>query len=117
MNCKQAIIVRSDLGMGRGKMAAQSAHASVHALLEAMRKAPEEAEEWLATGGTKITLKVNSEKELQEIFDAAKRKKLPCSLIHDAGKTQIPEGSATAVAIGPAKESDVDAITGKLKLL
>lgn len=117
MNFKQAIVVRSDLGMGRGKMAAQASHASVHALLEAMRKAPEDAEMWLATGGTKITLKVNSEKELQEVFEKAKRKKLPCSLIHDAGRTQIPQGSATAVAIGPAKEKEVDEITGKLKLL
>lgn len=37
--------------------------------------------------------------------------------IRDAGRTQVPTGSLTVVAIGPGKLADVDKITGHLKLL
>ncbi len=111
---KQAIVLRADLGMGKGKLVAQGAHASLGAYREsstAARKA------WESMGEMKITLKVSSEQELTELFLAAKAAKLPACLIHDAGHTQIPAGSATAVAIGPADELQLDVLTGKLKLL
>ncbi len=111
---KQALIVRSDLGMGRGKMASQCAHASVLALDKADER---DAAEWRAEGMKKICLKVNSEKELIEIFNQAKKAKLPAALVRDAGFTQIEAGTATAVGIGPAGEASVDAVTEKLKLL
>ena len=62
-------------------------------------------------------LKVDGENELVKVFMAAKAAKLPAALVKDAGHTQIPSGTSTAVAIGPALEAEVDAITGKLKLL
>jgi PTH2 family peptidyl-tRNA hydrolase len=37
--------------------------------------------------------------------------------IRDAGRTQIPAGSLTIVAIGPALKEDLETITGDLKLL
>ena len=117
MGIKQAIILRSDLGMGKGKIVTQGAHASLTAFREAEKKNTEDAERWEAEGQKKITLKVGSEKELMQIYSKAKRKKLPISLICDAGLTQLEPGSATAVAIGPADEKKIDVITGKLKLL
>jgi PTH2 family peptidyl-tRNA hydrolase len=42
---------------------------------------------------------------------------LPCYLVHDAGRTQIPAGSQTVLAIGPAPKSKINEITGHLKLL
>ncbi len=114
MDYKQAIIVRSDLGMGKGKIAAQASHAS----LAAYKKATSQArEKWEASGTEKIVLRAAGEKELLELFEAGRRAKLPAALVKDAGHTQIPSGTATAVAIGPALEAEVDAITGKLKLL
>ena len=114
MSYKQAIVVRSDLGMGKGKIAAQCAHAS----LMAYELAPVAARNsWKDSGTPKIVLKVDSENELLRLFTHAKNSNLPVSLVRDAGRTQIEAGSATAVAIGPAKEADVDAVTGKLKLL
>ncbi len=111
---KQAIIIRNDLQMGKGKIAAQASHASLQSYL----KTDEETrDEWEAEGMKKITLKVNSEKELFEIFNAAKKRKLPAALIHDAGQTQVEPGTVTSVAIGPADEDEIDVITGKLKLL
>ncbi|MBI3588513.1 peptidyl-tRNA hydrolase [Candidatus Micrarchaeota archaeon] len=114
---KQVIILRTDLGMGKGKIAAQSAHASLMAYLEAKRINKEVTEKWIAAGMEKITLKAASEGELLELQKRAKAAKLPCALVHDAGHTQVPAGSTTALAIGPALEAKIDEITGSLKLL
>ncbi len=38
-------------------------------------------------------------------------------IVHDAGRTQIPAGSQTVLAIGPAPKSLIDQVTGHLKLL
>ncbi len=111
---KQAIVLNAALKMGKGKSAAQSAHAS----LEASLLVPKEIlEEWREDGMEKVVLKVSSDKELLELHEKAKRRKLTCVLIRDAGRTQIPAGSITALAIGPAEEKEIDEITGHLKLL
>ncbi|MFH0713229.1 MAG: peptidyl-tRNA hydrolase Pth2 [Candidatus Micrarchaeota archaeon] len=111
---KQAIIIRADLQMGKGKIASQASHASLQAYL----KTDEETrDEWENEGMKKITLKVNSENELIEIFNAAKKRKLSTALIRDAGHTQVEPGTITTVGIGPAEEDEIDVITGKLKLL
>ncbi|OIO26409.1 aminoacyl-tRNA hydrolase [Candidatus Micrarchaeota archaeon CG1_02_55_22] len=111
---KQIIVIRTDLDMGRGKMVAQGCHASLDAALNVSASL---RNEWLGTGGKKIVVKVSSERELQTLFMEAKKLKLPASIIHDAGHTQVDPGSVTAVAIGPAKESDLATLTNGLKLL
>ena len=111
---KQAIIIRKDLDMGKGKIAAQAAHASIGAFLKA-KKADREA--WLDGGMKKVVLKVNSLKELKNIHKIAKSNKLPCDLIRDAGLTQVKPRTSTALGIGPASDSKIDKITSKLKLL
>ena len=56
---KQAIIIRSDLNMSKGKAAAQAAHAS----LEAYKKATDDmCDEWETEGQKKVVLKVSGEK-------------------------------------------------------
>jgi PTH2 family peptidyl-tRNA hydrolase len=114
---KQAIVLRADLGMGKGKLVAQGCHASIDAFEKACGQKPEWVDAWKQGGCKKVAVKVKSEQELLEIFTAAKKAKLPCSLITDAGHTQIEPGSKTAVAIGPGPEKEIDAITDKLKLL
>jgi PTH2 family peptidyl-tRNA hydrolase len=116
-NIKQVIIVRSDLKMGKGKIASQVAHASIAAYNLVLENQKKLALEWLNQGMPKIVLKVKDEKELLEIYNNAKKAGLIAVIITDAGKTQILEGSKTAVAIGPAKSEDVDKITLQLKLL
>lgn len=111
------IIVRTDLKMGRGKLATQVAHASVSAALKVMREEREWFESWLSTGQKKVVVKVDSEKELLEKYREALEKGLPTVLIRDAGLTQLPPGVATTVGIGPAPEELIDSITKSLKLL
>jgi PTH2 family peptidyl-tRNA hydrolase len=69
------------------------------------------------SGSAKIVLGINSEYELLEIRDKAKNKNLPYYLVRDAGRTQIPSGSVTVCAIGPARVKEIDEVTGHLSLL
>jgi Peptidyl-tRNA hydrolase PTH2 len=43
-------------------------------------------------------------------------KNLAAKVAHDAGRTQIGAGSATILGIGPAPKSEIDQVTGSLKL-
>ncbi|MBU2100489.1 peptidyl-tRNA hydrolase Pth2 [Candidatus Micrarchaeota archaeon] len=116
MEFKQAIVVRTDLKMGKGKTAAQCAHASIEAMEKTKIKFPDWVEEWKLSGTQKVVLKVSSEKELLELFEQVK-KEIPTALIRDAGRTQIESGTKTCIGIGPAPENLVDKYTKELKLL
>lgn len=114
---KQVIVVRTDLEMSKGKLAAQVAHASVIAAFEAYRGWREWFNEWWESGQKKVVLRVGSERELLEIYEKARRSNLPVSMVRDAGLTELPPGTLTAVGIGPAPDEEVDKITGGLRLL
>jgi len=111
---KQAILVRTDLKMSKGKLAAQVAHASVEAVLNSSKL---KVTTWRTIGMKKVILKVDSLKELMEYQKLAKNEKLVASLIKDAGRTELTPGTITCLGIGPDKEDIIDKITGKLKIL
>ena len=110
------IAVRTDLKMGKGKIAAQCCHASLEAYEKALKHSPRWVEEWKETGQAKVVVKILGKKGLLELFERAKRE-LPAALIKDAGRTQIEAGEPTCVGIGPAPESEIDKFTKELKLL
>ena len=112
---KQAIILRSDLNMSKGKAAAQACHASVMSALKTLKKNKKIFERWVGEGQKKVVLKVGSKKELLELFETAK-KNTTASLVKDAGLTQLPPGECTAVGIGPDKDEIVDGLVLSLKL-
>jgi len=114
MSLKQVILVRTDLKLPKGKLAAQAAHASVDAVLKSDKKI---VNEWRDEGMAKIVLKVKDEKELVSFFQKAKDDDLVASLITDAGRTVIAPGTRTCVGIGPDEEDKIDQLTGKLKLM
>lgn len=113
---KQAIVLRADLRMSRGKVAAQAGHAAVSAAEEARKKYFRWWTAWLKEGQCKVALKAESEKELLEFEKRAKKLELPCALITDRGLTELPPNTVTCLGIGPAPSSEVDKITGKLDL-
>ena len=100
--------------MPRGKLAAQVAHASVAALLEASADA---RRAWLHEGMPKVVLRCESEEELLALEAAAERAGLPNAIIKDAGHTVVAAGTITCLGIGPAPVAAVDEVTGALKLV
>lgn len=113
---KMVLVVRQDLKMGKGKAAAQCAHAAVGAYKKAARHQPLVLKKWERDGQAKITLKADSEDVLAELEIVAKSQKLVTSLIFDAGRTQIAAGSMTVLAVGPGPADVIDSVTGHLKL-
>ena len=111
---KQMILVRMDLKMPKGKMVAQSCHASVDGVLNSDKR---KVDEWLSEGGKKAVLKVSDQKELVKYIKLAKKKGLKTSLIKDAGKTFFKKPTLTCGAIGPDKDEKIDSVVGHLKLL
>ena len=123
---KQVIVMRKDLGMRKGKMIAQGAHASLKVLVDRGRANDHEftialtepMAAWLGGRFTKVCVGVDSEAALDDVVARARAANVPVALIVDAGKTEfhgVP--TKTCCAIGPAWAEDVDAITGELPLL
>lgn len=114
---KQAIILRTDLEMSKGKIAAQAAHASLMSYFEAHHADPKITKAWLDSGEKKIVLKVSDEESLLKLYNAFKFRKVPCALVTDAGLTEVPPGSKTALGVGPWDSKSVNEFTAGLKLL
>ena len=111
---KQAILVCMDLKMPKGKLAAQVAHAAVHAVQDSNDF---KLGEWKSEGSKKIVLKVQDRKELLTYIRKARKNDLITSLIKDAGKTFFKLPTVTCGAIGPDEEDKIDAVINDLKLL
>jgi PTH2 family peptidyl-tRNA hydrolase len=103
--------------MGKGKIAAQAGHAAVSAAEEARKKYSSWWKAWIGEGQCKIAVRAESEQELFELEEKAKKSKLPTALIVDRGLTELPPDTVTCLGIGPAPSTQIDAITGKLRLL
>ncbi|KAL7672704.1 hypothetical protein ACOME3_007585 [Neoechinorhynchus agilis] len=115
---KMVMVVRTDLGMGRGKIGAQCAHAAVGCYVKTQMRNPEVLKSWNSLNGqAKIVLRCGSKNELFELNKNAKKLNLITTLISDAGRTQIEEGSLTVLGIGPDDEALINQVTGKLQLL
>lgn len=114
---KQVIVVRKDLNMRKGKMIAQSCHASVNVVVKHLTH--KDVKSWMDNGlHTKICVSVDSEQELLDVYNSAQNAGIISSLITDSGLTEfhgVP--TKTCVAIGPADSDKIDLITGHLKLL
>jgi peptidyl-tRNA hydrolase, PTH2 family len=112
------IVVRSDLKMGKGKTAAQAAHAALDAAEACRRRRPDWYEAWREQGQAKVVLKTDGgEQALEELQKQARSLGLPVSLIQDRGLTQLEPGTTTCLGIGPGPANEIDKVTGKLKLL
>jgi peptidyl-tRNA hydrolase, PTH2 family len=111
---KQVIVVNESLGLPRGKLAAQVAHAAVAAFLAAPEKVQSA---WLAVGMPKVVVACDSEAELLELQVRALRAGLPAELVRDAGRTVLPPDTPTCLGIGPADEVSINPLTDSLRLV
>lgn len=114
---KLVVLVRDDLKMGKGKIAAQVGHAAVECALFAEKKDRKAFDAWYRCGQPKIVLKVGSLEELDGYRMIASGNKIHIAVITDAGRTQVDPGTVTCMGLGPAPAAEIDRITGELKML
>ncbi len=119
---KMVLVVRTDLNMTKGKIVAQCCHAAVSVVSDLLHHSDKKIlDAWEESGSTKvgynhpfsyihtnlnflkIALKAPNLDEIIKIYKEAKSSNIPTDYIQDAGRTQIPEGSVTVVAVGPGK--------------
>ncbi len=133
---KQVIVIRKDLNMPSGKLAAQVSHASLGCIMNIMNKTEKDnvfslnlslnrnekkelaVIDWLNIRFTKVILYVKSEEKLMEVYLNAKSKGLNTVLIEDMGFT-VFDGvkTKTCIGIGPCYAEDLIGVTNKLQLL
>ncbi|KAJ1919949.1 hypothetical protein IWQ60_007111 [Tieghemiomyces parasiticus] len=115
-DCKLALVIQKDLGMTKGKVAAQCCHATLGCYKRARRQNPRALRAWEYAGQAKITLKGESEEAMQELQACAESLGLTTYFVQDAGRTQIAAGSRTVLGIGPGPVDVINQVTGHLKL-
>ncbi|MBF0911267.1 MAG: aminoacyl-tRNA hydrolase [Atopobiaceae bacterium] len=137
---KQMIVIRRDLKMRKGKIAAQASHACVEATLIALAKEQRLNEvcvaenqnwvylnhshedtsaltNWFDAGVAKICVYVDSEEELLELANQGREQGFVVALIKDAGFTEFHgEPTFTCIAFEPLAAEDIDPLTGDLPL-
>ncbi|KAL3837959.1 hypothetical protein ACJIZ3_022550 [Penstemon smallii] len=113
---KMVLVVRNDLKMGKGKIAAQCSHATLGLYKKILNRAPKSLSRWEMCGQVKVVVKIESEDDMLVLQERAKSLNIPTHITIDAGRTQIAPNSRTVMAVlGPADL--VDDVTGGLKLL
>lgn len=137
-NAKQVIVMRRDLKMRKGKIAAQSGHACVEAVLMALAKENRlndvkvsndwisienetrettPLSEWFANGVAKICVYVDSEEALLDLDRRGKELGFITALVQDAGHTEFHgEPTYTCLAFEPLHPEQIDRLTGDLPL-
>ncbi len=122
---KMVLVVRKDLQMTKGKIAAQCSHAAMKFLadqyeggerLNAHLTSPQIA--WLTGAFAKVVVYVESEQEMLDLVEQGKRAAIDVRTIVDSGRTMfhgVP--TLTVAAFGPDDTLKIDHVTGHLKLL
>ena len=132
------IVMRRDLKMRKGKIAAQAGHACIDAVLQALQKEnrlndlvsspdgmmlkttdkPESPlTEWFNNGCTKVCVYVDSEEELLAIAEKAESRGIIAAVITDWGLTEFHgEHTKTCLALEPLPAEIANELTGELPL-
>ena len=137
---KQMIVMRRDLKMRKGKIAAQAGHACVEAVLMALARegrlndvcvTPDESwvyladdgaqpsplTDWFGAGVAKVCVYVDSEEALLELAAKGREEGFLCALVRDAGHTEFHgEPTFTCLAFEPLRPEQIDPLTGELPL-
>jgi len=114
---KMCIVLRMDLGMSTGKLIAQAAHAAVGASELGKKENHKAWRRWRDEGAKKVALEAESLEEIEELAEKANKLDIVNILIQDAGHTEVPPGTVTALGLGPDRSDLLDKVTGSLPLI
>ena len=112
---KQYIIIREDLNMSPGKIAAQS----IHAAYGYIRSNGFNSELTNYLNGLPIIIvkKVKSKEKLMNVLSAAQKAGIKTGIQIDAGLTEIEPDTVTAISIGPDTVEKCEPIVKRLRNL
>ena len=135
---KQMIVMRRDLKMRKGKIAAQAGHTCVEAVLMAIAREGRGADiqagdgwawlyhdeddrtpltDWFDAGVAKVCVYVDSEEELLDLAERGRAAGFAVALVRDAGHTEFHgEPTYTCLAFEPLPAERIDPLTGELPL-
>ena len=135
---KMMIVMRRDLKMRKGKIAAQAGHACIDAVLMALskegrmndfeitadglslkqiEKESTPLSDWFLYGCAKVCVYVDGEDALLEIAKKAEDRGIIASVITDAGMTEFHgQPTKTCLALEPLPAGVADELTGALPL-
>ncbi|CAL5408085.1 unnamed protein product [Camellia sinensis] len=102
---KMVLVVRNDLKMGKGKIAAQCSHATLGLYKKLLHRAPKALNRWEMCGQVKVVVKIESEEDLLVLQEKAKSLNIPTHVTIDAGRTQIAPTSSLCEGIQKNKPS------------
>ena len=127
---KMVFVVRKDLNMRKGKLAAQVAHGCLNSFIEQTKSDTIDNEytlspstnnkitNWLENNYTKIVLQCDNLEELEKIYNMCKETKVYCYKVYDLGFTEFHnKETLTCIAIGPDYSDKINSITENLKLM
>jgi len=116
-------IMRTDIVMPPGKLAAQAAHVCAQSLIEFLTRHPDRTPEFqqLGKSGSRIVLGTKRLSHLLQAADAARAAGLPCALFEDSGHILLPDFTGdpviTGLGIGPAPREAMREITKRFRCL
>lgn len=129
MDTKMVIIIRKDLKMRRGKEIAQACHGAIASITNQMGDEPklngietriqldQPTVDWVTDSYRKITVTVNSEEELMDLYGRAENLHIRRTLIEDNGLTEFHNvKTKTVLVLGPDYDDRLDEITKHLML-
>ena len=110
---KCAILVRTDISMSCGKIAAQCGHGIAQSMKGSNNKI---VKEWMKCGEKIVILKAPNLKKMEYIKKEANKHKIYSKIIYDAGHTEVEPETPTVCVVGPHKDDVITLLTRKLSL-
>ncbi|XP_058464496.1 peptidyl-tRNA hydrolase 2, mitochondrial [Malaya genurostris] len=114
---KMVLVVRSDLGLSKGKIASQCAHAAIMCYIRSTNVNEAKLQNWLLQGQPKIVVKIENLSEFEKLAALARQKSVVAEIVRDAGRTQVQSGTETVLGLGPDVSELMDPLVEHLKLL
>ncbi|CAL5025028.1 unnamed protein product [Urochloa decumbens] len=97
---KMVLVVRNDLKMGKGKIAAQCSHATLGLFKKLQQRAPKSLRRWERCGQVKVVVKIESEEDMlvlqSKVFESANSHNYRCWKNTDCSKFKNSHGYSRA---------------------
>ena len=111
---KCVLLVRSDLEMSTGKIAAQCGHGIAQTMKGSNKQI---IRGWMKTGEKIVVLSISSFDKMTTIKKKANKMGMFSKIIYDAGHTEVDPNTPTVCVVGPYHDDSVTSITNHLPLL